>query len=186
MLSIITPTIGRETLKRTCKSLDNQSSKDFEHIVIFDGIEPNTSLNPENRIILKTKKLGRFGDKHGIAAEVRNYGLNFCSGDYIGFVDDDDTLDTDFVKIVHEDFKNDYDFILYTMKNGDILSPPENRLIIEKNYVGISFVVRKDVLKKYDLKFESSETEDFYFLKKMVDLNLKYLISPKILYYVNK
>lgn len=188
MISIITPSIGRETIKRTFDSIDKQSSDDYEHIVVFDGIEPTIDNNGNpKRKIYKSEKLGANRNINGMAGKVRNYAFNFCQGDYIGFVDDDDTLSPEFVKTVHEDFKEGYDFIVYTMREGEggFYPHPMNRVIAFGN-VGISFVFKKELLLKYDLKFENSDGEDFLFLKNMKNLGLKHLISPKVMYLIRQ
>jgi glycosyltransferase involved in cell wall biosynthesis len=47
LLTFIIPTIGRPTLKRTINSLQQLTNKNWNAIVIFDGISPNLQIKDE-------------------------------------------------------------------------------------------------------------------------------------------
>jgi len=91
-LSVITPTIGRTTLKRTCESVDNQSYQDFEHIIIYDGLPTDSEFQAlvaeytsEKRTVAATgKKCNDFGHTP------RQLAWPYTTGEYIGYIDDDD------------------------------------------------------------------------------------------------
>lgn len=96
MLSIIIPAYNAEnTISRCLDSILTQKNCEYEIIVINDLSTDNTakilleyqSRNSQIKIINKTKKTA--------IADVRNYGIKEAKGDYITFVDSDDTIISD-------------------------------------------------------------------------------------------
>lgn len=94
-LSIIVPVYNTEEYLAVCiESLVSQTLQDIEIILINDGstdktesiIEEYKQKYPE---IIKTKKIKNSG-----AAEARNVGLQMAEGEYIGFADSDDYMET--------------------------------------------------------------------------------------------
>jgi glycosyltransferase involved in cell wall biosynthesis len=97
--SIVTPTLVRPTLVRTCESIDKQTNGDWEHIIMVDV---PLVFNPEKQKIIDSisgdprRKIFRCGAAH------KNYG-NTCrhnafdklKGDYILYLDCDDYLADD-------------------------------------------------------------------------------------------
>jgi hypothetical protein len=65
-------------------------NKNWNAIVVFDGIEPTISESDERIKIIKNNKKEGEGRNH--ACKVRNFAYSFVNTEWIGFVDDDDTL----------------------------------------------------------------------------------------------
>ena len=181
-LTFIIPTIGRNTLTNTIKSLENQTNINWKAIIIFDGIQPNIqTTNPKIKII-EVKKLGI---NINSAGNVRNEGIKHANTEWVAFVDDDDILTKNYVKTFYNEinrFKN-MDVIIFRMHNKDNRILPE---LYTKNFylgkVGISFAVKTPIIKK--IKFVPSRTEDFDLLKKLRQKSYKIMISPYIRYLV--
>ena len=55
MITFIIPTIGRDTLKRSIKSIEDQTSDQWKVIVIFDGVK-STINNSNSKIVGVTNK----------------------------------------------------------------------------------------------------------------------------------
>jgi hypothetical protein len=94
--SIITPTIGRESLVRACRSVDAQTFTDWEHFVMVDSefrTVPEALLNPR-RIVKRCRTFhGNWGNtcRHLIWTRLH--------GEYVYALDDDNYLaDTDVLK----------------------------------------------------------------------------------------
>ena len=89
--TIIIPTHNRaQLLERSINSLRAQTFGDFEIIIVSDCADQETFK-------VATSKLSGsdvFIKRKGLPgpAESRNYGLDIASGDYVIFLDDDDTL----------------------------------------------------------------------------------------------
>lgn len=92
LVSVIIPTYNNEkTIEKSIISVCRQTYKNIEIIVINDGSTDNTFnlcknlKRLDNRIILKSVK------NTGVS-NARNIGLSIAKGDYILFLDGDDTL----------------------------------------------------------------------------------------------
>lgn len=88
-ISVITPTIGRESLRTMLNALVPQLEEGDEAIIVGDGPQPNARCIVES---YKNNKLIYL--EHG---PIRNYGnpqrnlaITMAKGDYLFFVDDDD------------------------------------------------------------------------------------------------
>ena len=91
MISVIIPTYNRvDLLKRAIKSIQNQTYKDIEIIIVSDGSTDNTKefvrsvMKFDNRISF----FDYFPSKGANIA--RNIGIEKAKGEYISFLDDDD------------------------------------------------------------------------------------------------
>jgi glycosyltransferase involved in cell wall biosynthesis len=178
-ITFIIPSIGRPTLKRTLLSLQNLNIKDWKAIVVFDGVEqPCQNIVDDERITYtRIDKIGTLN--HG--GNVRNHGIKMSTTTWVGFVDDDDTLTSDYLDEFY-DLSNQYDpdVILFRMKNGNTIIPTIGTQIIENGNVGISFC-----MKKCDIYFVPSSVEDYFLLKNLNDQNKSIIVSDKVCYMVN-
>ncbi len=183
LITFIIPTIGRTTLSKTLNCLINQSNPNWKAIVIFDGI-CSTIQNIDPRIrIIESQKLGQGTNSAGL---VRNYGITFADTEWVAFVDDDDSLSTQYVDILIEE-SSAYklaDIIIFRMEQSkDYILPNLSTDTFYYCQVGISFAVKKKVFDEGHL-FISSSTEDFYYLDKARQKKYNIMISPYVTYFV--
>jgi glycosyltransferase involved in cell wall biosynthesis len=92
MVSVIIPTIGRSTLQRALDSVWNQTYKDLEIIVVFDG--------PQDVRIIEGVKTLVLPQRSGFHAKPRNEGIQSSNGKYICYLDDDDEFTPDHVEVL--------------------------------------------------------------------------------------
>lgn len=184
IITFIIPTIGRNTITNTIDSLINQTYPNWKAIIIFDGIIPTIENNDPRIQILQCEKIGQDVNHAGL---VRNYGINYADTEWIGFVDDDDTLSPNYVENLIKEI-NEFgpiDIIIFRMYNqerNNILPMLETDDIYEAQ-VGISFSVKKKLFDEGCI-FIPSGTEDFSYLKNAIKKNCKIMISPYITYFV--
>ena len=182
MITFIIPTLGRAYLQSTIKSLLNQKDPDWKAIVIFDGIE-KIEYDDARIQSIKIDKTGKLNH----AGNIRNHGFKLATTEWIGFVDDDDTISNDYVSRFKEEiFLNpDAKCIIFRMKTkydrDQILPAPHHNNFI-KNKVGISFVIKNDL----NLLFEPSIVEDYLLLDKIRSDNHLMVISPYVTYFVRE
>jgi glycosyltransferase involved in cell wall biosynthesis len=182
MITFIIPSINRETIKRSVDSLIKQTNKNWNAIIIYDGVD-GVDFNDERIVIKKIKKLGGNSQTHGMSGLVRNEGIKLVKTEWIGFLDDDDTLHEDYVKTLFEKY-SDKDFVIWRMvyKNGLIIPRLSSNNITFGN-VGISFCYKN---KFNNLLFNNNrDGEDYDFIISLMSKSLNYVITPEIYYNVN-
>ena len=183
MITFVIPSLNRPTLKRTIQSLLNQTNPNWKAIVVYDGIDGE--VFDDDRIqTFKIEKLGSFSPHHGMAGLVRNYGLEKCDTEWIGFLDDDDTIDSNYVNTLQKKY-NEYDFVVWKMlePNGMII-PRLSNSNLEFGNVGISFCFKN---KFKNLRFKTNrDGEDFDFLMELKKQSNKFIITSEVMYYVKQ
>lgn len=184
MIHFIIPSIGRNTLQNTLKSVSGVNNSNS--VVVFDGIEP--TVNSSDKIItMKCDKMGvKNGNKAGMAGMVRNKALDFLSvnshkNDWIAFVDDDDTVDPRVYSLLHTKYRP-FDFIIFNMRRRNRILPGNGK--IRLGNVGISFAFKANLLKHKKYRFVNNHAEDFLLIKTMLQNKLKHRISDEVGYFV--
>ncbi len=98
MLSVIIPTYNEEDVLRSClESLDKQSLKEFEVIVVDDGSTDDT-LSVIGNLQFKIYNLHILKQDHKGAGAARNLGAKKSRGTILVFVDADMTFDKKFLQ----------------------------------------------------------------------------------------
>jgi glycosyltransferase involved in cell wall biosynthesis len=196
MIGFVVPSIGRDSIKFTLQSLINQTNPNWKCWVGFDGkceddVDKNNLIEDSRINYLYFKdKLG-VSAHHGNAGYVRNSIISRITGDcdWIGFVDDDDTLTRFYIEILElEKTKFEFDCCVFRMrydKDNQKVIPPFGMNHLQQNYVGISFCVSKKFITENNIKFTNDNAEDFKFLKEINDKGGKIHISSHITYNVN-
>ncbi len=88
--SVIIPTYNRASfIEATIKSILNQEYQNFEIIVVDDGSTDNTEEIVRS---FSDKRLLYHKKENGERAKARNKGAQLAAGDYVNFLDSDDTL----------------------------------------------------------------------------------------------
>jgi glycosyltransferase involved in cell wall biosynthesis len=191
LITFIIPSINRDTLPFTIKSLLSQKYNKWKAIIIFDGCQPTSTellnLLKDDRILyFSIKKLGLVKDIiHGAAGFVRNIGMNLVTTPWIGFVDDDDVILPNYINALTEELKINptAELISFRMMDNDEILPPDTIYEIKSGRIGISFCFKTDLFKE-GFKFVQSEQEDFDFIDRIKNANKKIILSPFITYIV--
>lgn len=91
-ISIVIPVYNSEKyIKKSVESVLGQSYKDFELILVNDGSTDN-SLEIIKKLVIQYSQI-RIVDKiNGGASSARNAGIKAAKGDFITFIDSDDTV----------------------------------------------------------------------------------------------
>ena len=92
-ISVIVPIYNAEHFVERCAgSILKQTHQNIELILVNDGSEDG-SLESCRKIAARDKRVVVLDKKNGGAASARNLGLDYATGDYIGFCDVDDFFD---------------------------------------------------------------------------------------------
>lgn len=93
-VSIVVPVYNVENYLRKClNSLVNQSLEEIEIIVVNDGSPDGSQKIIEEFAAKFPHKIIPLKKANGGLSDARNYGIPFCKGKYIGFVDSDDYVE---------------------------------------------------------------------------------------------
>lgn len=110
LVSIIIPVYNVERYLKECfDSLLLQSYTNFEAIIIDDGSTDGSGTICDE-YAKKDERFKVVHKKNGGAGSARNIGLNLAKGKYIGFIDSDDYVNVNYLKIMVENSKS-YDII---------------------------------------------------------------------------
>lgn len=145
MISIIIPVYRAETFFDDCvSSILAQSFGDFELILVDDG-SPDRCPELCDKWAATDDRIKVIHKQNGGVSSARNSGLDIASGEYICFVDSDDTLPVNGLQILMtsiEQINVDVVFGTFQFQYGDKLLPHASRLP-EGKYLF------KDVLKDF-------------------------------------
>ena len=188
-ISIILPVYNGEKFINSCiKSILEQTYKKFELIIINDGSTDNTLR------ILKSytdKRIKIYTQNNKGTGAARNLGLQYVSGDYITFVDSDDTININFLKEmcrIIEKYKAD----IISCECKDKKETPKIQILTK--YEGIKYLIalpekikmsttaklfRKEILNQIWFD-EHNHFEDIEFVTKV------FLKANRIIYYNKK
>lgn len=113
MISVIMPVYNSEkTLHRSIDSIINQNSEDWELIAIDDGSTDN-SYELMKEYAKKDKRIKVYTQKNCGPGMTRNNGINKAQGEYIAFLDSDDTYEYFFLKQAEEIIADSYPNIIF-------------------------------------------------------------------------
>lgn len=194
MVSIIVPVYNSSKNLETCLlSLVKQTLKDIE-IIIIDDASSDNSREIIKDFVTKYPSVKAYYNKKNIGAgATRNRGITLAKGEYIGFVDSDDYVNTTMYEYMYEEAqKNNFpDMIMtrlifvkdndYALKNLSFASINQSSFITNKKetMLGLSPSVCNKLFKKEligNYKFlEDCKWEDIAFTFSM------YMKSDKVI-----
>jgi hypothetical protein len=102
-VTIVTVTLGRDSLGEACESVTGQTSDDWHHVVIGDGVRPLDVRHPRRSTLGFTRSLGAeepgANMPDGTPNPLQRWALRHLDlGDYVCFLDDDNLYEPRFVE----------------------------------------------------------------------------------------
>ncbi len=184
-ISIITVTKNSEKFLEECiLSVQNQSYKNYEHLII-DG---NSTDNTINVIKKHEQKLAYWISENDKGLyDAMNKGINKCSGDIIGILNSDDVYYDQTLKIVNDYFnKNkDLDFLFGSVYKYKLLHGYNpNKIKWSFGFYtthSVGFFIKKESQIKigpYSLKYKNSSDYDLFY-RMIVKYKMKGMATKK-------
>ena len=213
-VSIIIPiyNIDRELLTKCVRSVVSQDHKDLEIILVDDGSTDGTAdvcdelaaLYGRSGLAEPGRDIKVIHKPNGGSSSARNAGIDASTGDYIGFVDSDDYVDSDFVSLMMSAVEK-YGLPMAQISRDeidadgrrlpDVCVPPKEEYMITGEEQ-----LRELLLHRGDCSFctrltdrrlfegrrfpEGKLNEDFFLLIQMLPDIERYVILPKQAYHV--
>lgn len=176
-VSVIIPCYNAEkTIQYTLESLQNQTSNEFEVIIVNDGSTDKTlSIIEKFAAKFKVKIINQ--KNRGVSA-ARNLGIDLAEGEYITFLDADDMYYPQFIEIMLEEIRNsNVDIVLSRYERCSEYSCVFENRDIEKVWAG-----KEEIYEMYNHKriYRFNFFNAIYKKKIITDNHL--LFSPGIKY----
>ncbi len=113
VISVVVPMYKVEKYVPRClDSIMEQTFKDFEVLMIDDG-SPDRCAEIAREYEKKDERFILFQKPNGGLSDARNYGINYARGEYIVFIDSDDCIHKDYLKVLYEECVNNNAEISY-------------------------------------------------------------------------
>jgi len=196
-LSVIVPVYNTENYIEKClDSILNQTLEDMEVIVVNDGSTDN-SENTINKFIEKySDKIKYYNKENGGLSDARNYGLNYATGEYIGFVDSDDYIDLSmYEKMYNLAKKEEADIVecdfkwIYPNKtkiDTGIEYKTKEDLFINSRVMACNKIIKKEIISGITfpkgLRYEDVE----FFYKLLPNVKKISILKEPLYYYIQR
>lgn len=182
-VTFVIPTIGRATLVDAVQSLQKQTDPDWFCHIEGDGIDPTISL-PTSIVAGEPRVLSWTESRHYHESDMRNLGIARSSSEWIGFLDDDDELASNYVKWLRQESAS-YDVVIFRQtlprnEDRDDTVFPSRPEIVWGN-VGISYAIRRNWALRFP--FKRTKHEDLLQLVAVEAAGAKIHFSNHIAYY---
>jgi glycosyltransferase EpsH len=182
-ISVILPVYNTEPYIDQClQSILNQTFGDLEVIAIDDcGQDQAMAIVERHAAEDQRVQIIRNGKNHGVAYS-RNAGILAARGEYLSFIDSDDSIDLDFYqKLYFEAMKHQADVVKadFLIDHGDHVEYSEihakiHEAVRKKKFVGIYYthglwcsLILRDLVIRHRIEFPAlSHGEDIVFLVK--------------------
>lgn len=180
IVSVIIPVYN--TGKSAVRVIDSLINGEYQHldIIIVDDGSTDDSLKILKKLEKTTPSLRVFHKENGGASSARNFAIKKVKGEYIAFIDSDDDITPDYLaKLVagthgqdvalavsaymYHRVRQGTEFPVYTQplppqKQSETFKAYILRLLMSDGrlYAVINKLFRTDIIKKYDIKFDTT------------------------------
>ena len=118
LISIVVPIYNVEIYLEKCiETILNQTYKNIEIILVDDG-STDSCKDIADEYVKKDKRIKVIHKENGGLSDARNAGIKIAKGRYICFVDSDDYIEKNYIKILYETIiRNNADISICSYKN---------------------------------------------------------------------
>ena len=204
LVSIIIPVYNAEKYLEICiKSVMQQTYSFFECILINDGSRDN-SENVIKNIIKDDERFKYIYQENAGPSKARNTGIKMARGKYMAFIDIDDRIDENYIKLLVEGITNSdlvccgyidescYGFLKHT-DFTDNIEEKNKKYFIKDIISGTGGVLwakmfRTSIIKNNALRLDEKlyQSEDMIFMLEYVKHVKKWKILKKYIYHYNR
>lgn len=149
LISVIVPVYNVENyIEECCKSLLEQTYSNIEILLIDDGSKDNSGkicdvfANKFNNFKVYHKENGGLSD-------ARNYGLKFAKGEYVTFVDSDDTVEKNYIEELYnliKKYKTSMSIASFSTINGKKVTNKSTKQIFTEEIMDTQECLRRMLL----------------------------------------
>lgn len=180
MISVVIPVYNAEKYIQQCiRSILNQSYSDLEIILVDDG-SSDSSASICQELVQEDTRIKYYYQLNNGVTSARKRGVELASGEYIAFVDADDTIEKDFLKILVDKIIEGFDMVISGTSlegemNGDTFVSAVLESKLPPNIWGR--LIKKEVLSDdvFNISHDLSIGEDII-MNILIGLNIHHLI----------
>ena len=205
-ISVVVPIYKVEKFLRRCLlSIQKQTFADFEVLIIDDG-SPDKSPEIAEEFCKSDSRFILYHKENGGLSDARNFGIDRVRGKYIAFIDSDDHLHKDYLRLLHAAcVKNNADMAYckytYSYFNTGLKCPRPsgaktgfltkeealNRLISDKfQSYAWNKLYRTEIFTKYGIRYPYMYFEDIATSARLLHRSNGLAVCGRHLYYYEK
>lgn len=147
LISVIIPVYNKENYIHKClDSVLNQSYSNLEIVLVDDGSKDNSGQILDD-YAKKDSRIKVFYIKNGGVYAARNFGLGKSIGDYVTFIDADDTIENNYVETLFCELqKNDCDIAQcnYSNVHNEVKTPvgETGEVLVQSSEEAIAYIMQ--------------------------------------------
>ena len=179
IISIIVPVFNTEKyLQKTLNSVLEQTENNWELIIVDDGSTDNSPLICDE-FAKRDSRIKVFHKENGGLSDARNFGMQKTTGEYIAFLDSDDYIADNMIKVINRAIKNGnpdliefgwkYDSFGEISKNNSHSHPKE--IVLDRVYIYDNIIPQLINIKQRDSKFIYDFSWNKVFKKEIIESN---------------
>ena len=112
MISVIVPVYNTKQYLKSClRSILDQTYRDFELVLVDDGSSDGSDAICDEFSLIDSR-VRVFHIDNGGVTKARKYGVLRSKGDFIVFVDSDDTIDRHYLECMYDKINDDVDLVV--------------------------------------------------------------------------
>lgn len=172
LFSFIVPVFNRaHTISLCVDSLLSQKERNFEIILIDDGSTDESGLLCDE-FAKKDSRIRAFHQKNQGVSSSRNFGIDVAKGKWICFIDSDDWIDSDYLRIDRALLCKDSVCVYHDIILDDLIKGESKNIT---NYPKLNGCVQiKEALKKYKLLLHGYPVAKFFNKKIIKERNIRF------------
>ena len=199
-VSIIMPAFNASKyIKRSIESILKQKYENFELIIVDDGSTDDTKKIIKEYAVKDNRIMPIYSEINQGVSKSRNMGLKVCSGDYVFFIDADDYITNDCIKIMidksikyNADVIDSYHMIINKnktflehkpLKEDLVLGDKTNTDMLTVSSYVTGKLIKKELLKGLLFNEELRRYEDLVFEHQLKLRVNNYVLIKDVLYY---
>ena len=193
LISVIIPVYNTEKYLSECiDSIINQSYPNLDVVLVDDGSK-DESWKVCEQYAGKDNRIRTIHQENQGVTRARALGVENCKGEFLCFVDSDDSLKHDAIESMYGKFHPDYDVVSFESLSNQVLSPKEYAVSLVKSTVSWSLCSKLYRRKVFDhnvfvVRREIVAGEDFLtqlMLSNNLVGNVAYFTESKYVYRIN-
>ncbi len=121
LVSVIVPVFNVERYLKSClNSILNQTYSNIEIILVNDGSKDCSGAICDE-YAKNDSRIKVIHKENGGVSKARNTGLDIAQGEFVTFIDGDDTVDPDYISLMHHEMVcNDFDVVRLSWERGGV------------------------------------------------------------------